>query len=70
MEVLMRTMFQSLGKNHSMNKLAKKYGLRMGAARFVAGDSTESAIQTSKELNNSGKVVTLDHLGEFVFTEE
>ncbi len=30
MEVLMRTMFQSLGKNHSMNKLAKKYGLRMG----------------------------------------
>jgi proline dehydrogenase len=70
MEVLMRTMFQSLGKNHSMNKLAKKYGLRMGAARFVAGDSTESAIQTSKELNNSGKVVTLDHLGEFAFTEE
>mgnify|MGYP002651741972 CR=1 FL=1 len=70
MEVLMRTMFQSLGKNHSMNKLAKKYGLRMGAARFVAGDSIESAIQTSKKLNNSGKVVTLDHLGEFVFTEE
>ncbi|MGB3784362.1 MAG: proline dehydrogenase family protein, partial [Priestia megaterium] len=70
MEVLMRTMFQSLGKNHSINKLAKKYGLRMGAARFVAGDSTESAIHTSKELNNSGKVVTLDHLGEFVFTEE
>ncbi|TYR80102.1 proline dehydrogenase [Priestia megaterium] len=70
MEVLMRTMFQSLGKNHSMNKLAKKYGLRMGAARFVAGDSIESAIKTCRELNASGKIATLDHLGEFVFTEE
>ncbi|MCM3065299.1 proline dehydrogenase [Priestia flexa] len=70
MEVLMRTMFQSLGKNHSMNKLAKRYGLRMGAARFVAGDSIESAINTCRELNAAGKVATLDHLGEFVYTKE
>jgi proline dehydrogenase len=70
MEILMRNMFQTLGKNQTANKLAKKYGLRFGASRFVAGETIESAIKTVKELNKSGKVVTLDHLGEFVFTEE
>lgn len=69
MEVLMRNMFQSLGKNRSANKVAKKYGLRFGAGRFVAGESIETAIQSVKQLNQDGKVVTLDHLGEFVFTE-
>ncbi len=70
MELLMRNMFQSLGKNTSANKLAKKYGLRFGAARFVAGDSIKAAIDAVKKLNSDGKVVTLDHLGEFVYTEE
>ncbi|MDQ0243824.1 proline dehydrogenase [Bacillus fengqiuensis] len=70
MELLMRNMFQALGKNHSANKLAKKYGLQFGAARFVAGETIEKAIKAVQELNKSGKVVTLDHLGEFVFTEE
>lgn len=70
MELLMRNMFQALGKNQSANKLAKKYGLQFGAARFVAGETIEKAIKAVEELNKSGKVVTLDHLGEFVFTEE
>ncbi|PLS05815.1 proline dehydrogenase family protein [Neobacillus cucumis] len=70
MELIMRNMFQSLGKNTSANKLAKKYGLRFGASRFVAGESIKSAIEAVKRLNSEGKVVTLDHLGEFVYTEE
>lgn len=70
MELLMRNMFQALGKNQSANKLAKKYGLQFGAARFVAGETIEKAIKAVEELNRSRKVVTLDHLGEFVFTEE
>ncbi|MGP7817029.1 proline dehydrogenase family protein [Niallia sp. 01092] len=69
MEVVMRNMFQSLAKNTSANKLAKKYGLRFGANRFVAGETILKAIECVKELNNEGKVVTLDHLGEFVYTE-
>ncbi len=63
-------MFQTLGKNTSANKLAKKYGLRFGASRFVAGESIKSAIEVVKRLNSEGKVVTLDHLGEFVYTDE
>ncbi|WP_317851407.1 proline dehydrogenase [Neobacillus bataviensis] len=70
MELLMRNMFQSLGKNTSANKLAKKYGLRFGAGRFVAGESIKTAIEAVTKLNRDGKVVTLDHLGEFVYTEE
>ncbi|MBT2720270.1 MULTISPECIES: proline dehydrogenase family protein [unclassified Bacillus (in: firmicutes)] len=70
MELLMRNMFQSLGKNTSANKLAKKYGLRFGAGRFVAGESIQTAIDSVKKLNRDGKMVTLDHLGEFVYTEE
>ncbi len=70
MELMMRNMFQSLGKNPSANKLAKKYGLRLGATRFVAGDTIKTAIAAVKKLNAEGKVATLDHLGEFVFTEE
>jgi len=70
MELLMRNMFQSLGKNTSANKLAKKYGLRFGAGRFVAGETIQTAIASVKKLNDDGKMVTLDHLGEFVYTEE
>lgn len=70
MELLMRNMFQSLGKNTSANKLAKKYGLRFGAGRFVAGETIQTAIDSVKRLNRDGKMVTLDHLGEFVYTEE
>ncbi|MCP8969938.1 proline dehydrogenase family protein [Ectobacillus ponti] len=70
MEVLMRNMFQSLGKSPSANKLAKKYGLRFGAGRFIAGETIRTAIDAVRRLNADGKVVTLDHLGEFVFTKE
>lgn len=70
MEVLMRNMFQALGKNRSANQWAKKYGLKFGAGRFVAGESIEKAINAVRELNKEGRVATLDHLGEFVFTQE
>ncbi|WP_134703449.1 proline dehydrogenase family protein [Ammoniphilus sp. YIM 78166] len=70
MELLMRNMFQALGKNRSANKWAKKYGLKFGASRFVAGESIEKAINAVSQLNKQGRVATLDHLGEFVFTKE
>lgn len=70
MELVMRNFFQTLAKSRSANSLAKKYGLRFGAGRFVAGESIKQAIESVQQLNQSGRVVTLDHLGEFVFTEE
>jgi proline dehydrogenase len=70
MEAIMRNMFQSLGKSPSANHLAKKYGLRFGASRFVAGESILQAIEAVRALNNEGRLATLDHLGEFVFSEQ
>lgn len=70
MEAALRSMFQSLAKNASANKLAKKYGLHFGARRFVAGETIANAIECVKALNAKKIAATLDHLGEFVFTEE
>ncbi|WP_276516631.1 proline dehydrogenase [Fictibacillus nanhaiensis] len=70
MEQLMRNFFLFLAKNKSLTSLAKKYGLRFGAGRFVAGATLESSIAAIKKLNEKGMPVTIDHLGEFVDNEK
>lgn len=47
-------------------KLARKYGLRFGAGRFVAGETMENTAKVIQQLNEKGMDVTIDHLGEFV----
>ncbi|WP_026962373.1 proline dehydrogenase family protein [Alicyclobacillus herbarius] len=69
MEQIMRKFFQSLAANPMANRWAKRYGLRFGAKRFVAGETIEEAIATIRALNRAGMKVTLDHLGEFVQDE-
>lgn len=69
MEEALRSFFLQLAKNKSMNSWAKRYGLRFGANRFVAGETIESAIAAVQSLQASGMAVTLDHLGEFVADE-
>lgn len=66
MEEIMRQVLLSLSKNKNANQLAKQFGLRFGAQRFVAGETIASAIARVQQLNASGLRVTLDHLGEFV----
>jgi proline dehydrogenase len=62
--------FQSLSTNKVANKMAKRYGLKLGAKRFVAGDRIEQAISTVNELNDNGMVAMLNYLGEFVYSRE
>jgi proline dehydrogenase len=69
-EQLLRNTFLYLAKSQGANRLAKRYGLRFGAHRFVAGETIPSAIDTVRELNAEGIVATLDHLGEFVYTRQ
>jgi proline dehydrogenase len=69
MEQLLRNSFMFLSKNKLLTKLAKRYGLRFGAARFVAGDTIELATKVIKDLNNKGLDVTIDYLGEFIDDE-
>ena len=65
----MRNSFLFLSKNKALTKLAKKYGLRFGAGRFVAGETIELATAAIKALNKQGLCVTIDYLGEFVDNE-
>lgn len=46
-------------------KLARKV-----AHRFVAGETLDSAMETTRDLNARGRLVTLDHLGESVRSPE
>lgn len=70
MEKVMRDFFLFLSKNRPMTKLAKQYGFRFGAARFVAGATVEQAVESIQDLNEEGLCVTLDSLGEFIDNEE
>ncbi|MBO9130740.1 proline dehydrogenase [Bacillus sp. 165] len=70
MEQLMRDSFLFLSKNKALTKLAKRYGLRFGAGRFVAGETIELAVQAIKDLNKKDLAVTIDYLGEFVDNEQ
>lgn len=69
MESLLRNFFLFLSKNKTLTRLAKKYGLRLGASRFVAGETVDQAVEVIKDLNQKGLVVTVDYLGEFVNSE-
>ncbi|WP_110113800.1 proline dehydrogenase [Bacillus sp. CGMCC 1.16541] len=69
MEQAMRDFFLFLSKNKTLTKLAKRYGLRFGASRFVAGETIDLAVKAIRELNEKGLAVTIDYLGEFVDNE-
>ncbi|WP_053360488.1 proline dehydrogenase [Bacillus sp. FJAT-27251] len=69
MEKIMRDFFLFLSKNRSLTRAAKKYGLKLGAARFVAGETIGQAVSVIKDLNAKGLAVTIDYLGEFVDNE-
>ncbi len=70
MEALMRSALLSLSKNRGLNDAAKKYGLKFGAARFVAGSTLDEALEQIRRLNHTGIVATMDHLGEFISSRE
>ncbi|PTM58800.1 proline dehydrogenase family protein [Desmospora activa] len=70
MEAIMRNLFLTMAKSQTANRLAKRYGLRFGAQRFVAGESIKHAVKTTQQLNDQGLKVTLDHLGESVYTRD
>ncbi len=69
MEQMLRNFLLLLSKNKWLKNLAMKYGLRFGAARFVAGETFEQTSAVIEELNRKGLAVTVDYLGEYVENE-
>ena len=70
MERILRSLFLFLSTNKSMTMAAKKYGLRFGASRFVAGETLDLASVVIADLNRKGLAVTIDYLGEFIKEEQ
>lgn len=52
--------------NPAIRRTAMKHGMKLGASRFVAGETLEQALESVAELNRQGIEATMDHLGEFV----
>src|SRR5690554_5365256 len=63
---LTKDFFIGLSNSQFLNENAKKWGLRLGADKFVAGMDLTTAAEKVKELNERGISTTLDNLGEFV----
>ncbi|MEX2502172.1 MAG: proline dehydrogenase family protein [Trueperaceae bacterium] len=53
-----------------IERLARARGLRLGAGRFVAGETLHDGLQVANELTRAGRYPILDLLGEFVDHEE
>ncbi|NMP21989.1 proline dehydrogenase family protein [Sulfobacillus harzensis] len=66
---MFREVVLGLGGNPVVEGMVKRYGMQLGAARFVAGSTLPEAIERIREINGRGVMVTLDHLGESVRSE-
>ncbi|EFM13011.1 Proline dehydrogenase [Paenibacillus curdlanolyticus YK9] len=64
-----RSIILGLAGNRAAAALSRKYGMKLGASRFVAGQTREEALTRAIELNEQKLCVTMDHLGEGVRTE-
>ncbi|MEX2104031.1 MAG: proline dehydrogenase family protein, partial [Bacilli bacterium] len=66
----MRKTVLTVAGNRAVSGFVNKYGMKIGARRFVAGEMLDESIEIVKGLNKDDLVVTLDHLGEFVANKQ
>ena len=52
-----------------LGRFVRRYGFRLGASRFVAGESLDSAVPVLRGLNEKGLLTNTTLLGEGVTTE-
>jgi proline dehydrogenase len=53
-----------------VQRLVRRYGMRLGAGRFVAGETLDEAVRVLRSLNEKGLRANTTILGEHVGTEE
>lgn len=63
---LYRKAVLTIAGNRLVSGAAQRYGMRLGASRFIAGETLEAALGVIRDLNSRGIVATLDYLGEGV----
>ncbi|WP_312853878.1 proline dehydrogenase family protein [Thermoactinomyces mirandus] len=65
-----RKLVLGLAGNKAVTSVVSRYGMKWGAARFVAAESLPKTVEVVEGLNKEGLVVALDHLGESVESRE
>ncbi len=70
LEAISKNFFLYLSNNKVLDRLAKRFGANFGADKIVGGETISQAIPLIQQLNHEGLHVTVDHLGEFVYSEE
>ena len=56
--------------NGELQRFVKRYGMRLGAARFVAGETLDAAVPVLRRLNEAGLLTNTTLLGEHVPSAE
>ena len=64
-----RTVLLGASRNAALNRFAARYGLRLGAKRFVAGETLEQFVPVARRLNADGFTLASAILGEGVANE-
>src|SRR4051812_41346293 len=62
----MRKLILAAAANPSVRRLVDRWGMTLGAARFVAGETLDEAIPVLRTLNDRGLVANTTLLGEGV----
>jgi proline dehydrogenase len=65
-----RKVVLTISANPLVNRLVSKYGMKLGASRFVAGENLQETLEMVKKLNHDGLAATLDLLGESITTPD
>src|SRR6185312_15059945 len=68
-ETMFRGVILTATTNPGVSRFVRRYGMRMGAARFVAGETLDEAVGTLRRLNEQGLMTNTTLLGEGVRDE-
>ncbi len=65
-----RKIVLGIAGNRVITNFINKHGMKLGAKRFIAGENLKDVAKNVQGLNADGLVVTIDHVGESVFTKQ
>jgi len=66
----LRRSILAAARNRAVRRFVGKHGMRLGAARFIAGETLEEAVGVLRGLNEQGLAANTTLLGEDTATEE
>lgn len=69
LETAGRWIILRMADSPTIQRLVTRYGMKLGAGRFTAGETLNDAVRVVRQLNGEGLKVTLDNLGESVRDE-